>query len=99
MNSVWLSVYPSSALEITPEIACKNTSNPAMSVYLPDNSAGRNEWLLFVTYLFGRKYLTLSAESCAKLSSDSILASAYCHERHFFSSTGKWINRLYPYND
>ena len=44
-------------LEITPEIpeiAGKNTSIPAMIVYLPDNSAGRNYWLLFITYLLVR---------------------------------------------
>ena len=44
-------------LEITPEIpeiAGKNTSIPAMVVYLPDNSAGRNYWLLFITYLLVR---------------------------------------------
>ena len=77
-------------LEITPEIpeiAGKNTSIPAMIVYLPDNSAGRNYWLLFITYLLVRgKYLTLSTESYAKLSSDSMLTSACCHERHFVSS-------------
>ena len=38
-------------LEITPEIAGKNTSIPAMIVYLPENLAGRNYWLLFIPYL------------------------------------------------
>ena len=44
-------------LEITPEIpeiAGKNTSIPAMIVYLPENLAGRNYWLLFITYLLVR---------------------------------------------
>ena len=42
---------PCPVLEITPEIpeiAGKNTSIPAMIVYLPDNLAGRNYWLLFI---------------------------------------------------
>ena len=46
-----------SVLEITPEIpeiAGKNTSIPAMIVYLPENSAGRYYWLLFITYLLVR---------------------------------------------
>ena len=38
----------------TPEIACKNTSIPAMIVYLPENLAGGNYWLLFITYLLVR---------------------------------------------
>ena len=58
-----------------------------MTAYLPDNSAGRNYWLLFITYLLVRwKYLTLSTESYAKQSSDSISKSACCHERHFVST-------------
>ena len=72
--------------EITPEITGKNTSSPAMIVYLPENLAGRNYWL---TYLFGEKYLTLSTESYVKLSSDSILTSAWGRERHFDSTAGK----------
>ena len=73
----------SSVLEITPEIpeiAGKNTSIPAMIVYLPDNSSGRNYWLLFITYMSGGKYSTLSTESYAKLSSDSMLTSGYINQ-------------------
>ena len=36
------------------------------------------------------KYLTLSTESYAKLSFDSIATSACCHESHFVSSGGNW---------
>ena len=44
-------------LEITPEIpeiASKNTIIPAVTIYLPENLAGRNYWLLFITYLLVR---------------------------------------------
>ena len=63
--SVWIldragliRLYPLYAgSEITPEIpeiAGKNTIIPAKIVYLPENLASRNYWLLFITYLLVR---------------------------------------------